>query len=377
MKMFTLSLLLNKVEYGMLKSVDITSASGGNRVNGRTRRKEQRGGTQARAVGMRILKIIYIALFSVSALIVAAYCIMNFVIRAPEVENPPVERPPVSTEDPGNEGGSGEIGAEIVPERRKKVYTCLIFGLDKGNGNTDTIMVASFDVPNKKIGLMSIPRDTVVSKDRSAAQNKINAAYSRNGVEELDAELEELLGIPIDYYVKIKLSAFKKLVNAVGGVWFDVPVKMDYDDPVQELSIHLEKGYQLLNGEQAMGLVRYRQNNEHVGYGDVGRANTQQAFMTAMLSQVLSGADLDSVPELVDILLNYVETDASLNDMLYFGRELLGLDLSSGMKTGTLPGEWHSPYIWVQSEEALSMINELLNPYTTEITPDMVEFFER
>lgn len=335
----------------------------------------ERGEDKIKSIGIRTLKILYIILFSLSVVIVIAYCVVTFGIRAPEVEAIPVVPTPAVTTEPGGE----EEPEEVVPvlERREQVYTCLIFGLDDGNGNTDTIMVATFDVPNKKIGLVSIPRDTVVSVERSAAQNKINAAYGRNGVEELEEELEELLGIPIDYYVRIRLSAFEKLVNAVGGVWFNVPVDMDYDDPLQDLSIHLTKGYQILNGEQAMGLVRFRQNNDSEGYGDVGRANTQQAFIKAMLGQVLSGASLDSIPALVDILLNYVSTDAGLNDMLYFGRELLGMDLDGGISTATLPAEWHSPYMWVQSEEALAVVNELLNPYTTQITADMVEFLER
>lgn len=324
-------------------------------------------------VAMRVLKILYVIVFAVSALIVLGYVFFTFGIRTPTVDDPPVITNPGQTLDDDD----NEDTDPIVLERREQVYTCLIFGLDDGNGNTDTIMVATFDVPNKKIGLLSIPRDTIISENYTVAFNKINAAYARDGVEGLKQETSELLGIPIDYYIKVKLSAFEKLVNAVGGVWFDVPFDMNYEDPYQDLYIHIEKGYQQLDGEKAMGLVRYRQDNNHEGYGDVGRAGTQQAFMKAMLSQVLSGASLDTVPELVDILLNYVETDASLNDMLYFGRAVLDVDLNSALSMQTIPSEWHSPYMWIKSEEALTVVNELLNPYTTELTLDMVEFFER
>lgn len=334
--------------------------------------KQREGGSDS--VGMRILKILYIVVFALSALVVLGYVIFTFGIRTPDVSDPPaVTAPGHSAEEPGNE----QDEPAVVLERRDQVYTCLIFGLDAGNGNTDTIMVATFDVPNQKIGLMSIPRDTVISQNYTTAFNKVNAAYARDNVEGLKQEVSELLGIPIDYYVKVKLTAFEKLVDAVGGVWFDVPFDMDYDDPLQDLSIHLKKGYQPLNGEQAMGLVRYRQDNNHEGYGDVGRAGTQQAFIKSMLSQVLTGASLDTVPELVDILLNYVDTDASLNDMLYFGRALIGIDLNGALSMLTLPSEWHSPYMWVKKDEALTAINGLLNPYTTELTLEMVEFFER
>lgn len=332
----------------------------------------------ARTVASRLLKAFYILLMVLSALIVVTYCLWTYAIQPPTIEEPPAETAPAETGPAETaQGETAPIETGPVRERREQVYTCLIFGMDDGNGNTDTIMVATFDVPNQKIGLMSIPRDTVVRQDRSAAWNKINAAYADGGVEQLDQELEELLGFPIDYYVKIKLSAFEKLVESVGGVWFDVPVDMDYDDPYQDLHIHISKGYQLLNGEQAMQVVRYRQSNSNDSYGDTGRASTQQAFMKAMLSQVLAGADLGSIPTLADVLFNYVETNASLNDIIFFGKSLLGVDLDTALSTATLPADWHSPYMWVRSDEALELINQLLNPYNMEITADMVEFFQR
>ncbi len=315
--------------------------------------------------------------FVLSSLIVVGYCYLTFGVQPPTVGGP---QPPTGVEEsPGQSApiDSVQVETDPVPVRREQVYTCLIFGLDSSSGSTDTIMVATFDVPNQKIGLISIPRDTVVRLDRTQPWNKINAAYADGGVEQMDKELEQLLGFPIDYYVKIRLSAFKKLVNAVGGVWYDVPFDMYYDDPLQDLHIHISKGYQLLNGEQAMGLVRFRQFNNKEGYGDTGRANTQQAFIKAMLNQVLSGASLESIPGMVDILLNYVETNAGLNDMLYFGNALVGMDLNGAISTETLPAQWKSPYMWVEEEQALTVINELLNPYTTEITQDMVEFFKR
>lgn len=327
----------------------------------------------------RVLKIIYIVAMVISILIIAAYCIWTFAIRPPVVDDPTLPLPPTShTPAPGQESGNPDpTAAPSGPVRRDQVYTCLIFGMDD-NGLTDTIMVATFDVPGEKIGLMSFPRDTVVRLDLAPANNKLNAAYGRGGVEEMDRELEELLGFPIDFYVKIRLSAFQRLVDSIGGVWFDVPFYMRYSDPTQNLYIDQPAGHRLLSGEDAMEVVRYRQDNfGNDGFGDVGRAGVQQALMKAMLSQLMANASLSTIPDLVDVLMNYVETDAGLNDMLYFGRALVGMDLDSAISTGTLPAVWSSPYMWVQEEEALDMINELLNPYDTEITADMVEFLKR
>lgn len=331
----------------------------------------------------RALMAVYIVLVAIAALIVALYCFWQFGVKPPELPQPSSPQPPdiggsVSPAAP-TAGTDDPIGSQPVAERRTEVYTCLIFGIDKISGSTDTIMVATFDVPNKKIGLVSIPRDTVVRRDhQNGGFNKVNAAHALGGVDQLKRELQELLGIPIDFYVKIKLSAFEKLVNAVGGVWFDVPQDMDYDDPEQDLHIHLKAGYQQLDGNQAMGLVRFRQDNfGNDTFGDVGRTGVQQAFLKAMLSQVMSNASLSSIPELIDVLFNYVETDADLNAALYFGGKLLGMDLDAGIETATLPADWHSPYMWVREEEALTVINEMLNPFNYEITSDMVEFFKR
>lgn len=329
---------------------------------------------------MTALKIAYLVLVVISALIVVGYCIVTFAIRPPDVEG---NKPPAVT---GGNGSGSLNGTEnsAAPSsepglsRRKEVYTCLIFGMDDGNGNTDTIMVATFDVPNHTIGLVSVPRDTIVRTDRSGGWNKVNTAYAIGGVDQLKQELSELLGIPIDYYVKIQLKAFQKLVDAVGGVYFDVPFYMKYSDPTQDLYIDQPAGYRLLSGKDAMEVVRFRQTNTDASFSDVGRVGVQQAFVKAMLSQVVSRADLTTIPELVDVLFNYVETDAQLSDALYFARSVVGVDMNSAITTGTLPAVWHYPYMWVdQQEEALEMINSLLNVYDGEITRDMVEFLER
>lgn len=340
----------------------------------------------------RVLLVLYIILMVIAVIIVGVYCFLQFGVKPPDVENPtPPPTPPAVTTPSGpdvtgtpgpGDGPDPTTTPDPTPARREEVYTCLIFGLDHFSGSTDTIMVATFDVPNQKIGLVSIPRDTVVRRDRGAASNKINAAYAAggsgsSGVEQLKREVQELLGIPIDFYVKIRLSAFEKLVNAVDGVWFDVPRNMDYDDDDQNLHIHLQKGYQLLNGEQAMGLVRFRQdNNGNDSFGDVGRAGVQQDFLKAMLKQVISGASVSSLPALIDVVLNQVETNADLNACLYFGKALLDMDLDGKLETETLPSTWRYPYMWVEKAQALDTINRLLNPMTYDVTIDMVEFFD-
>lgn len=325
----------------------------------------------------KVLLVLYIVLVVLSVLVVGVFLYLKFGIHPPDVDKP---SPPVVTNTGGgteSPGPSDSQPPEPVSDRREETYTCLIFGEDATSGCTDTIMVATFDVPNKKIGLVSIPRDTKVRTDKSQASCKVNAAYSLGGAEQLKQELNELLGIPIDFYVKIRLTAFQRLVDEVGGVYFNVPVDMKYKDPTQNLVINQPAGYRLLSGEDAMEVVRFRQyNNGNDSWGDTGRAGVQQAFLKAMLSQVMAKASISNIPGLVDILLNYVDTDAEINDMVYFGQSLIGMDIESAVTTATLSANWVYPFMIVEEEPALQTINELLNPYKEDITSDMVEFLE-
>ena len=326
----------------------------------------------------KVLFVLYIVLVVLSVLVVGVFLYLKFGIHPPDVPTPPVVTSTGSgTESPGPTQSESQSPAP-VSDRRDQTYTCLIFGEDAVSGSTDTIMVATFDVPNQKIGLVSIPRDTKVRTDLNQASCKVNAAYALGGPDQLKKELNELLGIPIDFYVKIRLTAFQKLVDQVGGVWFDVPFHMRYWDPAQNLNIDQPAGHRKLSGEDAMEVVRYRQDDYgNDSFGDTGRAGVQQAFLKAMLSQVMSKAGIADIPGLVDILLNYVDTDAKINDMIYFGQSLIGMDIDSAVTTATLSANWVYPFMIVEEEPALETINELLNPYNEDVTLDMVEFLDR
>lgn len=326
----------------------------------------------------KVLLVLYIVLVVLSVLVVGVFLYLKFGVHPPDVDKP---SPPVVTNTgSGNESPAPDESESQTPEpvsdRRKETYTCLIFGEDAVSGSTDTIMVATFDVPNKQIGLVSVPRDTKVRTDLGQASCKVNAAYALGGPDQLKRELNELLGIPIDFYVKIRLTAFQRLVDQIGGVWFEVPFHMKYKDPTQNLVIDQPAGYRKLTGEDAMEVVRFRQTNFNDSFGDTGRAGVQQAFLKAMLSQAIANATIADIPGLVDILLNYVDTDATINDMIYFGQSLIGMDIDSAVTTATLSAKWINPFMIVEDEAALETINELLNPYKEDITMDMVEFLK-
>lgn len=314
----------------------------------------------------RLFLGLYRAAVVVSAIIVAVYLAYRVFVTPPSVQVP--DYPDSS------QAGAFEQEQE-GPERRKQVWTFLLMGTDDGNGNADTLMVASFDVKEQKVGVVSVPRDTIVDRDWTRYP-KINGAYSK-GVEQVRKEVSYLLGIPIDYYIKVDIKAFVALVNEVGGVDFDVPVDMNYDDPWQNLSIHYKKGMQHLTGQQALEVVRFRHNNDMSGYSDVGRTQTQQALLTAVAKKVLSWGNVPKIASFVDIFANYVDTDLSVSDMVYFATQAIYVDLDSGVATKTLEGRGdanYKGYSWcyeLNREKALSDINALLNPYTTPVTDEM------
>lgn len=266
---------------------------------------------------------------------------------------------------------SGE--AEQQEEREDGIYNVLVVGVDKVGLNTDTILVMSLDSINNRANVMSIPRDTMSNVSRTV--KKINAAYSigaKNGkgnIDNLKKEVSYLLGFEVDNYVVVNLSAFEEIIDAIGGVTIDVPRNMNYDDPYQDLHIHISKGEQTLTGEQAIGFVRYRS-----GYaeGDLGRVKAQQLFIEAVAKQLTAPSTVTKLPKLADIILRNMDTDLTNGEILWFAKEAMELDMSTSLNMFVLPGaaQYVSglSYYLPNETEILEIVNEYFNPYATPIS---------
>ena len=306
------------------------------------------------------------ALLSALFLVVAVSAGVKLFVRAPE----PVSDAPQSADtSPEKTDEQGSVSSISVNARREYCYTILVSGLDDDNGGSDTNILVSFDQPNKKISLVSLPRDTLLHHDW--VSNKLNYAYAKGGTELLQEEIENLLGIPVDFYVTVNLKGFISLVNQIGGVDFEVPVDMDYDDPYQNLHIHYSKGLQHLNGQQAMEVVRWRKNNDGTGYAtaDIGRIDTQQAFLKVVAQQLLK---IDNVPAMAKVFFKYVKTDLTTGNLVWLGTEALSMGMDA-VSFHTLPGDGSGYYrkesVYVVDPEAtLALVNEYLNPYRDPIT---------
>ena len=197
-------------------------------------------------------------------------------------------------------------------------FTVLILGVseDISSELTDTIIVASYNPKTQKATLLSIPRDTFVgtNKNKATSYDKINALYQSSPQKALKA-VNKITGLDITYYLVVRNNALVELVDAIGGVEVDVAIDMDYDDSSQDLHIHLEAGWQTLNGEQAEWLVRFRHNNDGSSYpskygdNDLGRMRTQREFIMAVAKQTIQLKNITKIGSFIDIFKDNVETN--------------------------------------------------------------------
>ncbi len=246
--------------------------------------------------------------------------------------------------------------------------TILVAGTDESGLNTDTLMLLNVDREEKQISLMSIPRDTRVNS--TYTPHKINGAYAANGSGEegmfwLCEYVRQCVGFRPDAYILVDLDCFVELVELFGGVEFYVPMDMHYEDPAQDLYIHLEEGMQTLDGQEAMGVVRFRK-----GYTmqDIDRVKVQRDFIMAALSQWKTPKNALQAPKAISILKDYCLTDLTTSNLLWLGESLLICGTEDMMMT-TIPHYLGTEYVYIQEDrEYLDLINRYFNPYEDPIT---------
>jgi len=264
----------------------------------------------------------------------------------------PAAEPSNDESEPGDEPDISQDETEDEPDdggflRAPARTNFLLIGLDERN-LADAIMVGCFYRDTGDIKLMAIPRDMYTRLPnhrleqmraeglRPPTTMKINAVRNhggRNGTYYLKQQLGEMLGVEFHYYIEVQLVAFRRIVDAIGGVYFDVPVPMFYDPEDQDLVINLSPGMQRLNGQQAEGLVRFR----NFPTGDLARNESQIDFMTALISQVLTREAIMSEPmTMINIVLNDVSSNIGLDVIRYV--RYIGNMSGDRISTFTMPG---------------------------------------
>lgn len=285
-------------------------------------------------------------------------------------------KPPPMKPGPGDQGVDG-AAPNTSSDRKGTQYTFVILGFDDGNGNTDTIMVANFDADNHKLSVVNIPRDTLVNVAWTV--KKANTLYSSGGgIEGVTKGLSDILGFQVDFYVLVDLKAFSTLVDAVDGVDFDVPEDMNYDDPAQNLHIHLKEGMQHLDGKTALQVVRCR---SVYSTADIGRIETQQAFLKAAAEQILQNQSKLDITELANIFIHGVDTDLNLGEVIWLGREFYKMDAENVTFT-TIPADYWdtvngTSYVTIYINDWLKLLNEKINPFRDDITANDLSILTR
>lgn len=246
----------------------------------------------------------------------------------------------------------------------------MLLGVDKEGLRTDTIVVLSIDTDDKTVNMLSIPRDTRMYV--GSRYQKINSAHALSGkngkIKGPAATIEavtRLTGIPINYYAEFSFSAFRDTIDTLGGINFNVPQRMKYSDPTQGLKIDLYPGEQLLDGDEAEQLVRFRQYPQ----GDIKRVEVQQQFIKAVIEQKLNVQIVGKISELYKTLTKNVKTNMKLTDVLKYAQVAMELDFAN-MQVYELPGEYSGEeYVssyWIPDMKQIKLLVQNTFGYDTK-----------
>lgn len=248
------------------------------------------------------------------------------------------------------------------PLRLQRRVNVLIIGIDSTiderrrvlpYSRSDTLMLVSFDPRQRRINAVSIPRDSYAQIPGVPAQ-KINAAYAFGGPRLTIQTVENLLGVPVPYYVKLGAASFTRIVNALGGIAIDVEKDMQYTDTWADLHINLKKGRQVLSGDQIAQYIRYRADSE----GDLGRVRRQQKVLQAIFRKLKSPATVLSAPRLVQAFSKNTQTNLSAGDLLTLALFVMRRGADE-VHTATLPGEAGPVYVALDEAQMQRIVADM------------------
>lgn len=275
----------------------------------------------------------------------------------------------VSDSFEGTERGSSELReGDIDPSMDS--FTVLILGVDEnesrskkndmetGDFRTDTMILATFDKDADEVKLTSIPRDTLTYFPEQNYFDKITHAHREGGPDGSMKAVESLLNVPVDFYVRVNMSAVVDVVDAIGGVKFDVPFAMNEPNSNDDGRTKLEPGKQTLNGEEALAVVRSRRVDT-----DLGRGQRQLKMVEAILGKAKSTGALTKLDDLINVVADNTKHNMkaktirslaayySFNDVEFNSTQVRGSDYWN-------PG--NGAYFYWANEEHLYTISKTL-----------------
>ena len=277
------------------------------------------------------------------------------------------------------ETGVAAVAPENAANHRDGVYTFLISGIDVVGYHNDTNLVGMFDTVAGKLNIVSLPRDMLVNVNLNI--KKINQPYaaaknnSQDATQALLDTVADVLGYQVDMYAFVNIEAAADIVDAIGGVNFNIPFDMDWDAPDQDLYIHIKAGPQTLNGENFVNAMRFRMSNDgshsYAG-GDIERIEFQQQLLMALAQQLLQICNVLNIGEIYSAVMDNTETNVSLGNIAYLLEQFMKLS-SDDITFQTIPNRMDGMinglnYVMPIIDEWLVMLNDYLNPFDQEIT---------
>ena len=335
---------------------------------------------ERRAMRPRWPRRLLAAFLTLAVLAVGAYAGYRVWAKAPETEQGGLND--YTTEQPEESGVAAEA-PDSAASHRDGVYTFLISGIDVVGYHNDTNLVGMFDTVNGKLNIVSLPRDMLVNVNLNI--KKINQPYAaaKNNNQDATAALldtvSDILGYEVDMYVFVNIEAAAEIVDAIGGVYFDIPYDMDWDAPDQDppLHIHIKAGPQTLDGENFVNAMRFRMSNDgshtYAG-GDIQRIEFQHELLMAFAEQALQFGNIANLGEIYSAVMENTETNVSLGNIMFLLEQFLKLD-GEDISFHTIPNRMDGMinglnYVMPLIDDWVVMLNEYLNPFDVEITKE-------
>ncbi len=349
------------------------------------------GGKKAKAAGKAKAKKkegkkgIILLIFSILAFLLAggAFLAVQF-IKPPEVLVHENDKTIIDEEN-------GDMVMIDPGQRISDYFTFLVCATDIDETRTDNMMVVGFDTKNHKVNVLNIPRDVMCANNKNGANRKINAAYgARQDINNTKKEVKKVIGFTPDKYMVVNFKGIAEIVDAIGGITYDVPFKMIYNDPVQNLHIYFEPGVQKMSGEKVVEFLRWRHNDpgythlQKKGYdgGDESRIVKQQEFLMHVAKQILKPENIFKAKPIAQAIFNNVKTDLTMGELVWMANQAMQVN-TSGIQMFTLPGYPASSYagtnaflsfFFPNESKTLALINEYFNPYDRQLTSlDVIE----
>lgn len=255
----------------------------------------------------------------------------------------------------------------------------LLLGVDSNGADsdlwvgtrTDTIVLLNIDPRSKSLNAISIPRDSKVYLPKNMGIQKINAAHAIGGIDMTIKTIEDTLGVKVDRYIMVHDEAVREIVKALGGIDIYVEKNMHYNDNSGNLHINLTKGEHHLDGDEAIGYLRFR----HDAMGDIGRTQRQQWFLRGLLQEMQKPQTIAKIPQILSIAKEYVKTDMSLYEMSQYAALAKHFDIDN-IEIATLPGapnkKGYTSYWILDPEKTQEVVNRLI--YRERVKSDKTQF---